>query len=224
MPRTSSRPALSFALKGLPAILLIAHLLLPNVAVAQTGRIAPEKRAHLQAAISRFMAANSIPGVSVAVVENGAEEWSAGFGTADLENSVPATSHTLYRLASISKSITATAALLQWQQGKLDLDAPIQKYCPSFPQKDAPITTRELLGHLGEFAITNPVRKTTPKPATRNTSQTQSRVGSISSRTIRWLPSPAPSSTIPPRDSHWWVAPSKAPREKTTWITFARMC
>jgi CubicO group peptidase (beta-lactamase class C family) len=149
MPRTSSRPALSFALKGLPAILLIAHLLLPNVAVAQTGRIAPEKRAHLQAAISRFMAANSIPGVSVAVVENGAEEWSAGFGTADLENSVPATSHTLYRLASISKSITATAALLQWQQGKLDLDAPIQKYCPSFPQKDAPITTRELLGHLG---------------------------------------------------------------------------
>jgi CubicO group peptidase (beta-lactamase class C family) len=94
------------------------------------------------------MAANSIPGVSVAVVENGAFEWSAGFGTADLENFIPATSHTLYRLASISKSITATAALLLWQQGKLDLDAPVQKYCPSFPPKDSPITTRELLGHL----------------------------------------------------------------------------
>ena len=149
MPRTSSRPAVSFAINALPALLLIAHLLLRNVAVAQTGQIASEKRAQIQTAISRFMAANSIPGVSVAVVENGAEEWSAGFGTADLENSVPATSHTLYRLASISKSITATAALLLWQQGKLDLDAPIQKYCPSFPQKDAPITTRELLGHLG---------------------------------------------------------------------------
>lgn len=139
----------SFAIKGLPAILLIAHLLLPATSAAHSGQIAPEKRAQLQTAISRFMAANSIPGVSVAVVENGAEEWSAGFGTADLESFVPATSHTLYRLASISKSITATATLLLWQQGKLDLDAPVQKYCPSFPQKDATITTRELLGHLG---------------------------------------------------------------------------
>ena len=95
------------------------------------------------------MAANSIPGVSVALVENGAVEWSAGFGSADLENFVPATGHTLYRLASISKSITATAALLLWQEGKLDLDAPVQKYCPFFPQKSDPITTRELLGHIG---------------------------------------------------------------------------
>jgi CubicO group peptidase (beta-lactamase class C family) len=139
----------SLAIKSIPAILLIALLLRPAPSVAQSGQIAPKKRAQLQTAISRFMAANSIPGVSVAVIENGTEEWSAGFGTADLENFVPATSHTLYRLASISKAITATATLLLWQQGKLDLDAPVQKYCPSFPQKDAPITTRELLGHLG---------------------------------------------------------------------------
>jgi CubicO group peptidase (beta-lactamase class C family) len=39
--------------------------------------------------------------------------------------------------------------MLLWQQGKLDLDAPVQKYCPAFPQKDSPITTREVLGHLG---------------------------------------------------------------------------
>jgi CubicO group peptidase (beta-lactamase class C family) len=139
----------SLAIKSIPAILLVALLLRPAPSVAQSGQIAPKKRAQLQTAISRFMAANSIPGVSVAVIENGTEEWSAGFGTADLEDFVPATSHTLYRLASISKSITATATLLLWQQGKLDLDAPVQKYCPSFPQKDAPITTRELLGHLG---------------------------------------------------------------------------
>ena len=131
------------------AILLIVNFLAPTSAVAQAGRLAPGKRAQLETAISRFMAANSIPGVSVAVVENGAVEWTAGFGTADLESSVPATSHTLYRLGSISKSITATASLLLWQQGELDLDAPVQKYCPAFPQKDAPISTRELLGHLG---------------------------------------------------------------------------
>jgi serine beta-lactamase-like protein LACTB, mitochondrial len=149
MPRTCSRAAVSVAIKAIPAILLIGYFLLPASAIAQSGQITPGKRTQLETAISRFMAANSIPGVSVAVVENGAVEWSAGFGTADLENLVPATSHTLYRLGSISKSITATAALLLWQQGNLNLDAPVQQYCPAFPQKDAPITTRELLGHLG---------------------------------------------------------------------------
>jgi CubicO group peptidase (beta-lactamase class C family) len=83
------------------------------------------------------------------VVENGQYEWGTGFGLADLENNVPASEHTLFRLASISKSLTATAAMQLWERGQLDLDAPIQKYCPAFPQKPWPLTTREVLGHLG---------------------------------------------------------------------------
>ena len=130
-------------------VVLMVLMLLPALAAAQAGQITREKRAQLETAIARFMAANSTPGVSVAVVENGVAAWSAGFGSADLENFVPASAHTLYRLGSISKPITATAAMLLWQQGKLDLDAPVQKYCPAFPEKDTPITTRELLGHLG---------------------------------------------------------------------------
>jgi serine beta-lactamase-like protein LACTB, mitochondrial len=151
MPGTLPRTNASLAIKGISPIFVavILPFLLTAAAVGQPGELAPEKRKQLETVISRFMAANSIPGVSVAVVENGAVEWTAGFGSADLENFVPATSHTLYRLASISKPITATAALQLWQQGKLDLDVPVQKYCPDFPQKDAPITTRELLGHLG---------------------------------------------------------------------------
>jgi serine beta-lactamase-like protein LACTB len=68
---------------------------------------------------------------------------------ADLENYAPATEHTLYRLGSVSKPLTVTGALQLWEHGKLDLDAPLQKYCPQFPEKQWPITTRELLGHLG---------------------------------------------------------------------------
>jgi len=130
-------------------IVLVFALALCTPFSAQQSQLSPDKQKQLETAVSRFMAANIIPGVSVAVVENGAYEWSAGFGMADLENFVPATSQTLYRLGSISKPITATAALLLWQNGKLDLDAPVQKYCPAFPQKEAPITTREVLGHLG---------------------------------------------------------------------------
>ncbi len=138
----------SIARRSKLTIVLVLSLAYATPTLAQTGKIAPEKKAQIEAAIAKFMATNSIPGVSVAVVENGEYEWSAGFGMADLENFVPATSQTLYRLASISKPITATAAMLLWQRGKLDLDAPVQKYCPAFPVKDAPITTREVLGHL----------------------------------------------------------------------------
>jgi CubicO group peptidase (beta-lactamase class C family) len=95
------------------------------------------------------MTEGQTPGVSAAVVQDGELVWSAGFGMADLENSVPATSNTLYRLASISKPLTATAAMALWEHGRLDLDSPVQKYCPAFPQKPWPVTTRQLLGNLG---------------------------------------------------------------------------
>ena len=87
--------------------------------------------------------------MSIAIVQKGEFVWSRGFGVADTKTSAPITSKTLFRLASVSKPITATAAMELWESGKLDLDAPVQKYCRSFPQKEWPITTRELLGHLG---------------------------------------------------------------------------
>lgn len=131
------------------AILIVLALVHGLPSLAQEAKLPAQKQTRIEAAIARFMATNTVPGVSVAVVEDGAYEWSAGFGMADLENFVPATPQTLYRLASISKPITATAAMLLWQRRKLDLDAPVQQYCPAFPQKDAPITTRQILGHLG---------------------------------------------------------------------------
>src|SRR5712671_1028238 len=115
---------------------------------SQETKLAQEKRVQIETAVSNFLTSTHVPGVSVAIVENGQYEWGAGFGLADLENNVPASEHTLFRLASISKSLTATAAMQLWERGQLDLDAPVQKYCPSFAQKPWPITTREVLGHL----------------------------------------------------------------------------
>src|SRR5271170_1967048 len=123
---------------------------------AQTKSLSAEKRAQIEKAASSFLAANSVPGISVAVVQDGELLWSAGFGMADLENFVPATPFTLFRLGSISKPITATAILQLSERGKLDLDAEVQKYCSAFPKKEWPITTRELLGHLGGIRHYNP--------------------------------------------------------------------
>lgn len=129
--------------------LVLLQLCGSTYAVAQTGKLSTEKQSAIDKEVSAFMAAGKVPGLSVAVVEDGTFVWSEGFGMADLENSVHATAQTLYRIGSISKSITATAAMQLWEQGKLKLDAPVQMYCPLFPQKNWPITTRELLGHVG---------------------------------------------------------------------------
>jgi serine beta-lactamase-like protein LACTB, mitochondrial len=137
---TRLKPAFFFSL----AILLCASSL-----PGQQKSLTSDKRLAIEKAIASFMSANSIPGLSAAVVLEGEPLWSQGFGMADVENFSPATSSTLFRLGSISKPITATAVLQLWEHGKLDLDAPVQKYCPEFPQREWPITTRELLGHLG---------------------------------------------------------------------------
>ena len=115
---------------------------------AEQKSLSQQKRAEVEKAVSSFMSANSAPGIGAAVVLDGEPVWSAGFGMADLENFAPATSSTLFRLGSISKPITAVAILQLTERGKLDLDAPVQKYCPAFPEKEWPITTRELLSHL----------------------------------------------------------------------------
>ena len=89
-----------------------------------------------------------IPGLSATVVIDGRTVFSEGFGFADLEQHVPATPHTRFRIGSVSKSLTSVALGLLVEQGRLDLDAPIQRYVPSFPRKRYEITARELAGHL----------------------------------------------------------------------------
>jgi serine beta-lactamase-like protein LACTB len=138
------------------ALLLLLFSLSPAPLEAQSKGLAADKRARIEKAASSFMAANSVPGISAAVVQDGELVWSDGFGMADLENFVPATSFTLFRLGSVSKPITAAAILQLSERGKLDLDAEVQKYCPAFPKKEWPITTRELLGHLGGIRHYNP--------------------------------------------------------------------
>src|SRR5262249_9188836 len=88
------------------------------------------------------------PGMSVAVAVNGKLVWAEGFGVADLEQCVPVTPQTKFRIGSTSKPLTSAAAALLFDEKRLDLDAPIQRYVPSFPDKGYPITTRQLLGHL----------------------------------------------------------------------------
>src|SRR5580658_2835350 len=93
------------------------------------------------------MRQQQIPAMTVAAATLDRIVYSRAFGAADLENAVPATVETLIRTGSVAKPISAAAAMTLVDSGKLDLDAPVQKYCAPFPRKRWPITTRELLSH-----------------------------------------------------------------------------
>jgi serine beta-lactamase-like protein LACTB len=99
--------------------------------------------------IHAYMDQLGVPGTSAAVAVDGRVVWAEGFGLADVENQVPALPRTRFRIASISKAVTAAAVGLLYQEGRLDLDAPVQRYVPSFPVKaKGTVTTRLLAGHL----------------------------------------------------------------------------
>ena len=129
----------------------IALTLSPSLASAEApgGALSAAKAEAIEAAVTTTMARLSIPGASVAIASGSTLRFAAGYGLSDVENGVPAKAVTAYRLASVSKPITAVAVLKLVEEGKLDLDAPIQRYVPSFPEKAFPVTARQLLGHLG---------------------------------------------------------------------------
>ncbi len=129
--------------------LFLALLCLAAAAPAQPRAGLPPARIQaIEQAIAQEMEKQKIPGLAVAVGSDYRLAWARGFGLADVEHNVAVKPATVFRLGSISKPFTAVAAMQLVERGRLDLDAPIQKYVPSFPEKPAPITARLLLGHL----------------------------------------------------------------------------
>ena len=82
----------------------------------------------VRAFIVESMQQEGIPSVAVVVAKGGKVLWEEGFGWADRENQIPATAHTVYSLASISKPITATGLMMLVEERKVDLDAPVNQY------------------------------------------------------------------------------------------------
>ncbi len=102
--------------------------------------------------IRHQMKMHSVSGLSIALVDDQKIVWAEGFGYADKEKKLPATAETTYRVGSISKLFTATAAMQLAEQGRLDIDKPLQAYLPEFSVKSrfagtSSITPRSLMTH-----------------------------------------------------------------------------
>ena len=105
------------------------------------------------------MAALGVPGVSVAVLLDGEIAWARGYGFSDLESERTVTTRTLFQAASISKPVAALAALQLVQEGRVALDADVNRYLtgwrvpPNAFSAEAPVTLRGLLTHRAGLSV-----------------------------------------------------------------------
>ncbi len=100
-----------------------------------------------------------VPGVSIAVLVDGAIAWARGYGLADVESRRPVTANTLFQAASISKPVAALAALQLVEEGSVDLDADVNDYLTSWRlpanefTAEARVTLRDLLRHRAGLSV-----------------------------------------------------------------------
>ena len=128
--------------------LLLAWAPLATTARQQTNAVLPPATiTNIEKAVTAFMARVNAPGLSLAIGVEGQLRFDDGYGLADLENFVPAKASTVYRLASLSKPITAVATMQLVERHRLALEDTVGKWLPDMPAALRPITVRQLLSH-----------------------------------------------------------------------------
>lgn len=141
------RSRLPQAKYALGVLVLVSACAQSPVKAEQSIEQEPGWREQVDAAAESALARYDLPSIQISIGLGPELTFERAYGMANLESNSPATRHTMYRTASIAKWFTATAAMVLVEDGKLDLDAPIQDYCPALPKKQWTITARHLLSH-----------------------------------------------------------------------------
>ncbi len=127
---------------------------LGSAALAQTPHD-KSLAAEIDKAAAAAVAAGESPGLEVAVVKNGKPVLVKGYGSANLEQHVPVSNSSVFRIGSVTKQFTAAALLLLAEEGKLSVQDRLSKYYPNFPRAND-ITLDEMLHHTsGIFNYTS---------------------------------------------------------------------
>lgn len=109
---------------------------------------------YTELALSRAMRTHKIPGIAVALIDGQNIIYENGFGVADLETKTPITIDTIFNAGSVAKLFTGIEIMRMYEQGLIDIDAPVSQYLPDFSIKSTwsesaadIITIRDILNH-----------------------------------------------------------------------------
>lgn len=117
--------------------------------VHTAGEVDPARIARFETQLESLRQELKIPAYSAAIVKNQKVIWAKGFGYADVENKIPATEHTAYHLASLTKTFASTILMQLVQEGKINLDDPVSKYGITL-ESNGVIRVRHLFSHTSE--------------------------------------------------------------------------
>ncbi len=119
-----------------------------SVAEAAPSQQWVEATAQAREIVRASVAEQNLPGASVAVAVDGNIVWAEGFGWADIEQKTPVSPKTRFRIGTASTALTSAAVGLLLEKDRLKLDEKIQAYVPEFPEKQWPVTLRQLMAHV----------------------------------------------------------------------------
>jgi CubicO group peptidase (beta-lactamase class C family) len=131
------------------AVLSQGSFVLATGAEHQDGSSVSARIARFETLLESLRQELKIPAYSAAIVKNQQVIWAKGFGYADVENQIPATEHTAYHLASLTKTFASTILMRLVQDGKIKLDDPVSKYGITL-ESDGVIRVRHLFSHTSE--------------------------------------------------------------------------
>jgi len=111
----------------------------------------PEKAVQVAEEIAQnLFDTKGYPGMAIAVAKGHEWQWTTSYGYADIEDSVTIDPEkSLFRIGSVSKTLTSVGLMQLYERGRIDLDAEVQNYVVEFPQKKYPVTVRQLAQHVG---------------------------------------------------------------------------
>ena len=132
-----------------PAILMLTlHAATATAAVPPV----PEWAARVDSFVAEQMRQQKVPGISLAIVKNGALVVAKGYGESNIEHHVPVTPETIFQSGSVGKQFTSAAVMLMVEEGRLALEDSITQYLPDAPASWKPIRVRHLLTHTSGIA------------------------------------------------------------------------
>jgi CubicO group peptidase (beta-lactamase class C family) len=120
-----------------------------SAAIAATNPVSSESLARFEAKVESLRETLKIPGISAAIVKDEELVWAQGFGMANLEDGIEATTETPYGLASVTKPFAAVLLMKLVEEGRLDPDTPVAEFGIEL-ESDGIITVRHLLSHTSE--------------------------------------------------------------------------
>jgi CubicO group peptidase (beta-lactamase class C family) len=129
------------------ALMSAAIAMLASTPGASTAPQSDAAFERLSALVTQKMTEYNVPGVAFGIVKNG-RAIVRGFGVTNIDDPQPITADTIFPVASISKTVTATAIMRLVEQGRLDLEAPVQRYLPGFRVQDERVSREVAIWHL----------------------------------------------------------------------------